>query len=671
MFKRILIANRGEIACRVIKTARLMGIETVAVYSEADRDALHVEMADQAVLIGPAAAAESYLVIEKIVEACKKTGAEAVHPGYGFLSEREAFPRALADAGIVFIGPNPGAIAAMGDKIESKKAAAKAKVSTVPGYLGVIEDDKHAVKIADEIGYPVMIKASAGGGGKGMRIAHSTSEVAEGFNLAKAEAKASFGDDRVFIEKFIVDPRHIEIQVLGDKHGNVIYLGERECSIQRRNQKVIEEAPSPLLDEVTRRKMGEQAVALAKAVNYDSAGTVEFVAGQDKSFYFLEMNTRLQVEHPVTEMVTGIDLVEQMIRVAAGEQLQIEQKDVHLTGWAVESRVYAEDPFRNFLPSIGRLVKYRPPAESSFDGVTVRNDTGVQEGGEISMFYDPMIAKLVTHGPSRAAAIQAQAHALDAFYVDGIRHNIPFLSALMTHPRWREGNLSTGFIAEEFPQGFGARAPEGEVARRIAAVGAAIDRVIGERKRKISGQMIGRAVIRERRRCVWLDRTEIPLDVIREGEGFVVRFLEADGSLGASHQLLSSWIPGEPVWEGTLDGHPVAMQVRPIPNGFRLAHQGYEVAVNVFTEREATAARWMKEGDKADTGKKVLCPMPGLVVSIAVTEGQEVKAGETLAVVEAMKMQNVLRAERDGQIKKIHAAPGATLAVDAVIMEFA
>jgi propionyl-CoA carboxylase alpha chain len=671
MFKRILIANRGEIACRVIKTARLMGIETVAVYSEADRDALHVEMADEAVLIGPAAAAESYLVIEKIVEACRKTGAEAVHPGYGFLSEREAFPRALSDAGIVFIGPNPGAIAAMGDKIESKKAAAKAKVSTVPGFLGVIEDDKHAVKIADEIGYPVMIKASAGGGGKGMRIAHSTSEVAEGFNLAKAEAKASFGDDRVFIEKFIVDPRHIEIQVLGDKHGNVIYLGERECSIQRRNQKVIEEAPSPLLDEVTRRKMGEQAVALAKAVNYDSAGTVEFVAGQDKSFYFLEMNTRLQVEHPVTEMVTGIDLVEQMIRVAAGEQLQIAQKDVHLTGWAVESRVYAEDPFRNFLPSIGRLVKYRPPAESSFDGVTVRNDTGVQEGGEISMFYDPMIAKLVTHGPSRAAAIQAQAHALDAFYVDGIRHNIPFLSALMTHPRWREGNLSTGFIAEEFPQGFGARAPEGEVARRIAAVGAAIDRVIGERKRKISGQMIGRAVIRERRRCVWLDRTEIPLDVIREGEGFVVRFVEADGSLGAAHQLLSSWIPGEPVWEGTLDGHPVAMQVRAIPNGFRLAHQGYEVAVNVFTEREATAARWMKEGDKADTGKKVLCPMPGLVVSIAVTEGQEVKAGETLAVVEAMKMQNVLRAERDGQIKKIHAAAGATLAVDAVIMEFA
>jgi propionyl-CoA carboxylase alpha chain len=536
----------------------------------------------------------------------------------------------------------------------------------------VIEDEKHAVKIADEIGYPVMIKASAGGGGKGMRIAHSTSEVAEGFGLAKAEAKSSFGDDRVFIEKFIVDPRHIEIQVLGDKHGNVIYLGERECSIQRRNQKVIEEAPSPLLDETTRRKMGEQAVALAKAVNYDSAGTVEFVAGQDKSFFFLEMNTRLQVEHPVTEMVTGIDLVEQMIRVAAGEKLQIAQKDVVLQGWAVESRVYAEDPFRNFLPSIGRLVKYRPPAESSHDGITVRNDTGVQEGGEIAIYYDPMIAKLVTHAPSRAAAIEAQAHALDAFYIDGIRHNIPFLSALMTHPRWREGNLSTGFIAEEFPKGFAARPPEGDIARRIAAVGAAIDRVIGERKRKITGQMIGRAVIRERRRCVWLERTEIPLDITREGEGFVVRFVnDADGTLGQPHLLLSPWLPGDPVWQGTIDGRSIAVQVRPIPNGVRLAHHGYEVRVNVFTEREASSARWMLVGNVADTGKKVLCPMPGLVVSIAVAEGQEIKAGETLAVVEAMKMQNVLRAERDGTVKKIHATAGATLAVDAVILEFA
>ena len=671
MFKRILIANRGEIACRVIKTARRMGIETVAVYSEADRDALHVEMADEAVLIGPPAAAESYLVIEKIVEACRKTGAQAVHPGYGFLSEREAFPRALEAAGLVFIGPNPGAIAAMGDKIESKKAAAKAKVSTVPGHLGVIEDDKHAVRIADEIGYPVMIKASAGGGGKGMRIANSKSEVAEGFNLAKAEAKASFGDDRVFVEKFIVDPRHIEIQVLGDKHGNVIYLGERECSIQRRNQKVIEEAPSPLLDEATRRKMGEQAVALAKAVNYDSAGTVEFVAGQDKSFYFLEMNTRLQVEHPVTELVTGIDLVEQMIRVAAGEKLGLAQKDVTLTGWAVESRLCAEDPFRNFLPSIGRLVKYRPPAEASQDGITIRNDTGVQEGGEISIHYDPMIAKLVTHAPSRAAAIEAQATALDSFYVDGIRHNIPFLSALMHHPRWREGRLSTGFIAEEFPKGFAVRVPEGEVARRIAAVGAAIDHVLGERKRQISGQLGGRVVQRERRRAVWLDRQEISLEVGRESEAIAVRFVDVEGKAGHVHLLQSPWKPGDPVWQGTIDGHFVAVQARPIANGIRLAHQGVEVPVYVWTEAEAASARLMPVTTASDTGKKLLCPMPGLIVSIAVTEGQEVKAGETLAVVEAMKMQNVLRAEQDGTVKKIHASAGATLAVDALILEFA
>src|ERR1700675_3495945 len=509
MFKRILIANRGEIACRIIKTARRMGIETVAVYSEADRDALHVEMADRAVLIGPPAAAESYLVMEKIVEACRKTGAQAVHPGYGFLSEREAFPRVLSEAGIVFIGPNPRAIAAMGDKIESKKAAAKANVSTVPGHLGVIEDAKHAVKIADAIGYPVMIKASAGGGGKGMRIAHSTSEVAEGFGLAKAEAKASFGDDRVFIEKFIVNPRHIEIQVLGDKHGNVIYLCARECSSQRRNQKVIEEAPSPLLDESSRRQMGEQAVALAKAVKYDSAGTVEFVAGQDKSFYFLEMNTRLQVEHPVTELVTGIDLVEQMIRVAAGEKLKLKQSDVKLDGWAVETRIYAEDPYRNFMPSIGRLVRYRPPPETRAGGITVRNDTGVIEGSEISLYYDPMIAKLVTHAPTRRQAIAAQADALDAFTIEGIRHNIPFLSALMQHPRWQAGALSTGFIAEEFPGGFHPVVPTRDTANVLAAVAAAVDHVLGERKRRISGQAAGRAVNRERRRAVRLGEHEI------------------------------------------------------------------------------------------------------------------------------------------------------------------
>jgi propionyl-CoA carboxylase alpha chain len=669
MFKRILIANRGEIACRVIKTARRLGLETVAVYSEADRDALHVEMADQAVLIGPPPAAESYLVIEKIVDACKKTGAEAVHPGYGFLSEREAFPKALAKAGIVFIGPNPKAIAAMGDKIESKKAAAKAKVSTVPGHLGVIADEKQAVKIADEIGYPVMIKASAGGGGKGMRIAYSRAEVAEGFARARSEAKSSFGDDRVFIEKFIVDPRHIEIQVLGDKHGNVIYLGERECSIQRRNQKVVEEAPSPLLDAATRKKMGEQAVALAKAVGYDSAGTVEFVAGQDKSFFFLEMNTRLQVEHPVTELVTGIDLVEQMIRVAAGEELSLKQSDVTLSGWAVETRIYAEDPVRNFLPSIGRLVRYRPPAETRVDGVTVRNDTGVYEGGEISLYYDPMIAKLVTHAPTRKAAIAAQSDALDAFTIEGFRHNISFLSALMQHARWQAGKLSTAFLAEEFPDGFRPLAPEGETARVVAAVAAAIDHVLGERKRRISGQASGRAVTREHLRTVRLGDSEIVLDIARDGETLVVRFVEAADD--KPHLLVSGWKPGDHLWAGTIDGRPIAVQVRAVLNGFDLSHRGVEARAYVYTESEAAAARLMPVKKVVDSGKAVRCPMPGLVVSIAVVEGQEVKAGETLAVVEAMKMENVLRAERDGVVQKIRAKQGDSLAVDAVILEFA
>jgi len=674
MFKRILIANRGEIACRVIKTARRLGIETVAVYSEADRDALHVEMADEAVAIGPPPAAESYLVIEKIVRAAKETGAEAVHPGYGFLSEREAFPKALAEAGIVFIGPNPKAIAAMGDKIESKKAAAKAKVSTVPGHLGVIADEAQAVKIADEIGYPVMIKASAGGGGKGMRIAHSRAEVAEGFARARSEAKSSFGDDRVFIEKFIVDPRHVEIQVLGDKHGNVIYLGERECSIQRRNQKVLEEAPSPLIDAATRKKMGEQAVALAKAVGYDSAGTVEFVAGQDKSFYFLEMNTRLQVEHPVTELVTGIDLVEQMIRVAAGEKLKLKQSDVKLTGWAVETRIYAEDPVRNFMPSIGRLVRYRPPAETTEGGITVRNDTGVYEGGEISLYYDPMIAKLITHGPTRKDAVAAQADALDAFTIEGFRHNISFLSVVMQHPRWQAGRLSTAFLAEEFPKGFRPLAPEGETARVLAAVAAAVDHVLGERKRRISGQRPGRAVTREHQRSVRLGDSEIVLDITREGDTLAVRFLDAAGKKGRAsklHVLASSWKPGDPLWAGTFDGRPISVQVRPALNGFDLSHRGVETRAYVYTEREAAAARLMPARKVVDSGKAVRCPMPGLVVSIAVAEGQEVKAGETLAVVEAMKMENVLRAERDGVVKKIRAKKGDSLAVDAVILEFA
>ena len=665
MFKRILIANRGEIACRIIKSARRMGIETVAVYSDADRDALHVEMADTAIAIGPPPAAQSYLVIEKIVAACKESGAEAVHPGYGFLSERAAFAEALAKAGIVFIGPNPTAIAAMGDKIESKKAAARAKVSTVPGHLGVVADHDEAIAIAEQIGYPVMIKASAGGGGKGMRIAHSKTEVAENFARARSEAKSSFGDDRVFIEKFITDPRHVEIQVLGDKHGNVIYLGERECSIQRRNQKVIEEVPSPLLDPATRAKMGEQAVALAKAVGYDSAGTVEFVAAQDRSFYFLEMNTRLQVEHPVTELVTGIDLVEQMIRVAAGEKLKFKQSDIKLNGWAVESRIYAEDPYRHFAPSIGRLVRYRPPAEGEHDGVTVRNDTGVAEGGEISLYYDPMIAKLVTHADTRTEAIDAQADALDAFTIEGIRHNIPFLAAIMQHPRWRSGKLSTAFIAEEFPKGFERTAPTGAVARTIAGVAAAIDHVMGERKRRISGQL-NSAFMRERRRAIWLGGEELLADVAHNGEAITIQFQD-----GNSHRLSSPWIPGLPVWFGAIDGAPIAVHVRMIPNGFELAYRGIEVKAFVYTEREACYARLMPAKKLSDSEKSVRCPMPGLVVSVAVAEGQEVKSGETLAVVEAMKMENILRAERDGTIKKIRVKPGDSVAVDAVIMEFA
>ena len=674
MFKKILIANRGEIACRIVKTARRMGIKTVAVYSDADRDALHVEMADEAVHIGPPAAAESYLVIDRIVAACKQTGAEAVHPGYGFLSEREAFPVALAKAGIVFIGPNPGAIAAMGDKIESKKAAARAKVSTVPGFLGEISDAKHAIKIADEIGYPVMIKASAGGGGKGMRVAMSRAEVTEGFDASRAEAKASFGDDRVFIEKFIVDPRHIEIQLIGDKHGNVVYLGERECSIQRRNQKVIEEAPSPLLDEKTRRAMGEQAVALAKAVGYDSAGTVEFVAGQDRSFFFLEMNTRLQVEHPVTEMVTGLDLVELMIRSAAGEKLPLRQADVKLKGWSIESRVYAEDPYRNFLPSIGRLVRYRPPAETSAGGVTVRNDTGVYEGGEISMYYDPMIAKLVTHAATREAAIDAQAAALDAFYIDGIQHNIPFLTALMQHPRWRKGALSTGFIREEYPDGFKARQPAGAEQDVLSAVAAAIDHLSNARRRSISQQM-DHAVTFAQRRVVDLGGAQRAVEVAAKGSTgtpmHVTFFDDRDGTRGETVELVSSWRPGIPVWEGTVAGKSTAVQVRPILNGYELSSRGIRTRARVYTQREADLVALMPEKKAADTSKLLLCPMPGLVVSIAVEAGQDVKAGETLCTVEAMKMQNILRAERDGRVKTVKAKAGDSLAVDAVIMEFA
>ncbi|MFZ1107984.1 MAG: acetyl/propionyl/methylcrotonyl-CoA carboxylase subunit alpha [Rhodomicrobium sp.] len=675
MFNKILIANRGEIACRVIKTAKRMGIKTVAVYSEADRDAVHAGMADEAVLIGPPAAAQSYLVADKIIAAAKQTGAEAIHPGYGFLSENAAFAERLKAEGIVFIGPNIEAIRAMGDKIESKKAAAAARVSTVPGYLGVIESPDQAIRIASDIGYPVMIKASAGGGGKGMRVARSADEVREGFLTSTAEAKSSFGDDRVFVEKFVENPRHIEIQVLGDKHGNIVYVFERECSIQRRNQKVIEEAPSPFLDEETRKAMGEQAVALARAVKYESAGTVEFIVDPKKNFYFLEMNTRLQVEHPVTEMIAGLDLVELMIRVAAGEKLPFKQEDLKIEGWAVESRIYAEDPFRNFLPSIGRLVRYRPPAEGPrYGGIVVRNDTGAEEGGEISMYYDPMIAKLITYGPTREAAIEAQAAALDAFYIDGIEHNIPFLSALMQHPRWRKGDLSTSFIAEEFAGGFKHRQPEGEARDIMVSVAATIDHLVNVRRRHISGQLPGAVGLKVGAvRVCRLGTYEQSLRVTGElSDGATVELLDADGAVRRKLTLHSNWWPGEPLWHGkVIGGKELNVQVRPVLNGHDLSYDGVRAKAYVYTAREAELAALMPEKKLADTSKKLLCPMPGLVISIEVAEGQEVKAGETLAVVEAMKMQNVLKADRDVTISKVRAKPGDSLAVDAVIMEFA
>ncbi len=661
MFSKILIANRGEIACRIIKTARRMGIKTVAVYSDADKRALHVSMADEAVHIGPAPASESYLVIDKIIEACRRTGADAVHPGYGFLSERAAFAEALSAAGIVFIGPNPHAMEAMGDKIESKKCASAAQVSTVPGYLGVIRDPKHAVEIADEIGYPVMIKASAGGGGKGMRIAHSAAEVADGFARAKSEAASSFGDDRVFVEKFIVDPRHIEIQILGDKHGNIVYLGERECSIQRRNQKVIEEAPSPLLDAETRKRMGEQAVALARAVGYDSAGTVEFVCGQDRSFYFLEMNTRLQVEHPVTELITGVDLVEQMIHVAAGGKLAIRQEDIKLNGWAVESRIYAEDPTRNFMPATGRLTTYRPPQECVQDGITVRNDTGVYEGGEISINYDPMIAKLVTHAPTREQAIDAQALALDAFAIDGIRHNIPFLSALMRHPRWRAGQLSTAFIADEFKGGFSLPAPEGAMALRMGAIAASIDALTDARRRNAL------RTNETRQRVVMLGETQYPVTVETHGNAWLVRCADTSTTL----DVVSDWRPGEPVWFGTINGEQIAAQVRATPDGVTLAHAGMFTEARVLSAREAELLALMPAKQSAATGSQLRSPMPAVVVTVSAEVGQTVAAGDALCVVEAMKMEITLSAERAGVVSRIHVGRGDALALDAVIMEFA
>lgn len=666
MFKKILIANRGEIACRVIKTARKMGIKTVAVYSDADRNALHVKMADEAVHIGPPPANQSYIVIDKIMEAIRKTGAEAVHPGYGFLSENMNFAAALEREGVVFIGPPSPAIEAMGDKITSKKIAQEAGVSTVPGYMGLIADADEAVKISDQIGYPVMIKASAGGGGKGMRIAWNAEEALEGFESSRNEAANSFGDDRIFIEKFVTQPRHIEIQVLADKHGNCVYLHERECSIQRRNQKVIEEAPSPFLDEATRKAMGEQACALARAVGYTSAGTVEFIVDGARNFYFLEMNTRLQVEHPVTELITGVDLVEQMIRVAAGEPLPFTQADLKINGWAMESRLYAEDPYRNFLPSIGRLTRYRPPVEGpTAQGGIVRNDTGVYEGGEISMFYDPMIAKLCTWGPTRAAAIEDMRLALDTFEVEGIGHNLPFCSAVMDHPRFTSGNITTAFIAEEYPEGFNGVSLDDAMLRRVAAATAAMNRVGEIRRTKISGTMDNH----ERRVgdnwVVSLQGQSFPVTIAADRSGSTVTFAD-----GAALRVESDWTPGQPLARLTVDGSPLVLKSAKIPMGFRIRLRGADLKVHVRTPRQHDLAALMPEKLPPDTSKFLLCPMPGLVVKISVEEGQEVQEGQALATVEAMKMENILKAERKGVVRKINAAAGASLKVDDVIMEF-
>ena len=677
MFKKLLIANRGEIACRVIRTARRLGIATVAVYSDADRNALHVREADEAVRIGPAPAARSYIDIDAVMKAVRDTGADAVHPGYGFLSERAEFAETLEKAGVAFVGPPPDAIRAMGDKITSKKLAAEAGVSTVPGHMGIIEDADEAVRIAADIGYPVMMKASAGGGGKGMRIAHEETEVREGFEASKREAAASFGDDRMFVEKFVTSPRHIEIQVLADAHGNCIHLGERECSIQRRNQKVVEEAPSPFLDEETRQAMGAQACALAQAVGYTSAGTVEFIVDGERNFYFLEMNTRLQVEHPVTELVTGLDLVEQMLRVAAGETLRLSQDDVTLTGWAIESRLYAEDPYRGFLPSIGRLTRYRPPEEGPRDGGTVvRNDTGVFEGGEISMHYDPMIAKLCTWGPDRLAAIQAMREALDTFEIEGIGHNLPFLAAVMDHERFVEGRLTTAFIAEEFPDGFHGTEPNVDDARAIAATVACMNVIAQLRRTRISGALPHHKRRVGREWVVKLNDASHRVSMKIRDKGATVRFLDGE-EVTAKLKVRTAWRPGNPLctarikWKG--EKRPathVHLKVAPVPTGYAVRWRGTSLRASVLSPRMAELAALMPVREAPDTSASLLCPMPGLVVDIAVHEGESVRAGQALATVEAMKMENVLRAPRDTVVAKVRAAKGDSLAVDDVIMEF-
>ncbi|HQT53078.1 MAG TPA: acetyl/propionyl/methylcrotonyl-CoA carboxylase subunit alpha [Phenylobacterium sp.] len=659
MFSKILIANRGEIAVRIIKTCRRMRIATVVVYSEADADSMAVEMADETVFIGGAPASESYLVADKIVAAARETGAEAIHPGFGFLSENASFARRLEEEGIVFIGPNPHAIEAMGDKIESKKFATRAGVSVVPGHVGEIDDTAHAIKISEDIGYPVMIKASAGGGGKGIRVAWNQKDVEEGFPAVKAEAKSSFGDDRIFIEKFIESPRHIEIQVLGDKHGDVVHLFERECSIQRRNQKVIEEAPSPLLDEETRAAMGAQAVALAKAVNYDSAGTVEFVAGQDKSFYFLEMNTRLQVEHPVTELITGVDLVEQMIRSAYGEKLAFAQKDLAINGWSIESRIYAEDPYRGFLPSIGRLVRYYPPEEGQVGDVIVRNDAGVREGDEISMFYDPMISKLSTWAPTRLAAIDAMGRALEDFHIEGLGQNIPFLAAVMDQERFRSGQLSTNYIKDEFPEGFLGTLPTDWQRDLVSAVACAMHRIVTARS---APQLL---------RDEWIviaghDKRLVRLS--NGGAAYQVEYVNENRALTLTDV---DWRPGKHVFRGVLDGRAFTVAVKPAAEGFVIRHRATTLNVLVLTPRSAELHEKLPPKTAADTSKMILSPMPGLVVTLDVIPGQLVRAGEAVCVVEAMKMQNIIRAERDGTVKTVGAKAGDSVAADEVLVEFA
>lgn len=665
MFDKILIANRGEIACRVMKTAKKMGIKTVAVFSDADRNALHVKMADEAVNIGPPPANQSYIDIDKVIAAVKETNAKAVHPGYGFLSENSKFAKALADIGVIFVGPPENAIESMGDKITSKKIAQEAGVNTVPGYMGVINDDDEALRISKQIGYPVMIKASAGGGGKGMRIAWNDTEVKEGFQSSKNEAASSFGDDRIFIEKFVIQPRHIEIQVLADSKGNCIYLGERECSIQRRNQKVVEEAPSSFLDEKTRREMGEQACKLAKAVGYSSAGTVEFIVDKDKNFFFLEMNTRLQVEHPVTELITNIDLVEQMILVAAGKPLSIAQKDVKLKGWAMESRLYAEDPYRNFLPSIGRLTRYRPPAEIQNENFIVRNDTGVYEGGEISMYYDPMIAKLCTWAPNRAEAIEQMRIALDRFEVEGIGHNLPFLSAVMDHEKFVSGNITTAFIAEEFSEGFNGVDLNNDKIKHLAACAAAMNRVAEIRRTKVSGRMDNH----ERRVgddwVVQIDGKVFPVSVSADTAGANVMFED-----GTSIRVCGDWQPGKKIANMSANDNKLVIKIGKLTGGFRMRTRGADLRVLVRTPRQAELSKYMREKVPPDTSKLLLCPMPGLIVKIDVELGQEVQEGQPLCTVEAMKMENILRAERTGIVAKINSNVGDSLAVDDVILEF-